>query len=253
MLMNLSDPVLAALIGASATTVGALIQLRLSWRREMRERAKGQPITKKSRRGPVLFVFALMIASAIGGFALSQYLLDWRNGDRDTLRAEVQAKLAEISASAAQLERTRIKEMEHTGKDLQQASSGFQKVEAVRLDAEPAAASVMVGPCRASASDSEGASRKDCTERSAVRVSVCAKVPAVATVKEVQLFTRLEDSQQPWPEARVQPGQDAGQARFQEKFFEQPDGDGAKQVCQGFAHWSAEKSRVARIVVRYAP
>jgi hypothetical protein len=245
MVMNLSDPVLAALIGASATTVGALIQLRLSWKREMRERAKGQPITKKSRRGPVLFVFALMVASAVGGFALSQYLLDWKNADRDTLRAEVQAKLAEISASAAQLERTRIKE-------LQQASPGFQKVEALRLDAEPAAASVTVGPCRAPA-ETEGASRKDCTERSAVRVSVCAKVPAVATVKEVQLFTRLEDSQQPWPEARVQPGQDAGQARFQEKFFEQPDGEGAKQVCQGFAHWSGEKSRVARIVVRYAP
>jgi hypothetical protein len=185
-----------------------------------------------------------MIASAVGGFALSQYLLEWRNGDRDTLRAEFQAKLAEISASAAQLERARIKEM-------QQGAAGLQKVEAVRLDAEPAAASVMVGPCRASGSDAESPSRKDCTERSAVRVSVCAKVPAVATVKEVQLFTRLEDSQQPWVEARVQPGQDAGQARFQEKFFEQPDSDGAKQVCQGFAHWSSEKSRVARILVRY--
>jgi hypothetical protein len=236
---NLSDPVLAALIGAGATTVAALVQLRLSWRKEMRERERGQPITKKSRRGPVLFVFALLIAAAVGGFSLSQYLIAWRNGDRDTLREEMQAKLAEISASAAQLERARMKEYQDAAPGLQR-----ERAEAVRLDAEPAAASVMVGPCRP---------EKECSEQTAVRVAVCAKVPALATVKEVSLFTRFEDSQQPWQDARVQAGQDAGQARFQEKFFEKPDADGSKQVCQGFAHWSAEKSRVARILVRYAP
>jgi hypothetical protein len=94
--MNLSDPVLAAMIGASATMVTALIQLRLSWKKELKERERGQPISKKSRRGPVLLVFALMIASAVGGFAGSQYFNAWRNGDRDALRDEMRAKLAEI-------------------------------------------------------------------------------------------------------------------------------------------------------------
>jgi hypothetical protein len=94
--LNLSDPVLAAMIGAGATTITALIQLRLSWRKELRERERGQPITKKSRRGPVLLVFALMVAAAVGGFSGSQYLMAWRNGDRDALREEMRAKLAEI-------------------------------------------------------------------------------------------------------------------------------------------------------------
>ena len=94
--MNLSDPVLAAMIGASATMVTALIQLRLSWKKELKERERGQPISKKSRRGPVLLVFALMIASAVGGFAGSQYFTAWRNGERDALREEMRAKLAEI-------------------------------------------------------------------------------------------------------------------------------------------------------------
>ncbi len=49
----------------------------------------------------------------------------------------------------------------------------------------------------------------------------------------------------------MQAGQDAGQARFAEKFTERPDGD-AKQVCQRFANWSGEKSRIARILVKYA-
>jgi hypothetical protein len=94
--MNMPDAVLAALIGASATTITALIQLRLSWRKELRERERGQPISKKSRRGPVLLVVALMVGSAVGGFAGAQYLHEWRNDGRDALRDEVRAKLAEI-------------------------------------------------------------------------------------------------------------------------------------------------------------
>src|SRR5512134_2727975 len=101
---------MAALIGAAATVLAALVQLRLSWRNELKERERGQPITKKSRRGPVIFVFALMIAAAVGGFALSEYFVSLRNGDRDTLRAELQSQLSKISASAARLEQARLNE-----------------------------------------------------------------------------------------------------------------------------------------------
>jgi hypothetical protein len=94
--LNLSDPVLAAMIGASATMVTALIQLRLSWRKELKERERGQPISKKSRRGPVLLVFALMIASGVGGFAGSQYLMAWRNAGNDDLRAKLEQIHAEM-------------------------------------------------------------------------------------------------------------------------------------------------------------
>jgi len=85
-----------------------------------------------------------------------------------------------------------------------------------------------------------------------MRVSVCARVPAAATVTEVLLFTRFVDSQQSWPDSRVQAGQDAGQARFVEKVFELPDIEATKQVCHGFVHWNGEKSRLARILVKYA-
>ncbi|MGH8660170.1 MAG: hypothetical protein ACREUB_00225, partial [Burkholderiales bacterium] len=85
--MNLSDPLMAALIGAGATVLAALVQLRLSWRNELKERERGQPITRKTRRGPVILVFALMIAAAVGGFAFSEYLVSLRGEDRDALRA----------------------------------------------------------------------------------------------------------------------------------------------------------------------
>ncbi len=120
--MNFSESIMAALIAAGATVLAALVQLRMSWRRELKERERGQPITKKARRGPVLFVFALMIAAAVGGFALSQYFLSLRNGDRDTLRSELQSKLSEISASAARLEHARLGEREQVEAAVRRAS-----------------------------------------------------------------------------------------------------------------------------------
>jgi len=64
------------------------------------------------------------------------------------------------------------------------------------------------------------------------------------------VFTRLEDAQQSWDEARVQAGQDAGAARF-EAHFERAQGNESKEVCQHFAHWNSQKGRSARILVKY--
>jgi hypothetical protein len=238
---HLSEPVVAAMIGATATVITALVQLRLSWRKELKERERAQPITKKTRRGPVIAVLVLMIAAAVGGFALSQYFVSLREGDRDALRSDLQSKLSEINATALRLEQARLNERK-------QIETEVQRADASRLGEEGAAASVVVAPCKPG---SVPGAREECTEQSAQRVTVCASMPAAASVREVQLYIRSEDSKQPWAEARVQPGQEAGQARFGEKFSERPE-DGAKQICQAFANWSREKSRVARIVVKYA-
>jgi hypothetical protein len=239
---HVSDSVFAAAIGAAATILTALVQLRLSWRKELKERERGQPITKKSRRGPVLAVFALMIAAAVGGFALSQYFVSLREGDRDALRADLQSKLSEINATAVRLEQARTNERKQIEADVQHA-------DASHLGDEGAAASVVVGPC-----NSEGfpGAKRECTAQSALRIAVCARVPAAASIKEVQLYVRPEDSKQPWADSRVQPGQDVGEARFADKPFERPDDASNKQLCQGFANWSLNSTRVARIVVKYA-
>ena len=235
-----SDSLIAAAIGALATVITALIQLRISWRKELRERERGQPITKKSRRGPVVVVFALMIGAAVGGFALSQYFVSLQTTSREELRADLNAMRAELSATAARVEQSRINERK-------QIETEVQRADALRVGEEGAAASVLVGPCKPMVVPG---AKQECTEQSAMHVTVCASVPAAATVKEVQLYIRGDDKQ-PWPDARVQPGQEAGQARFAEKFSERPE-EGAKQVCQAFANWSPERTRVARIVVKYA-
>jgi hypothetical protein len=237
---HLSEPLVASMIGALATVAAALVQLRISWRKEMKERERGQPITKKTRRGPVIFVFALVVAAGVGGFALSQYFMSLREGDRDALRADLQSKLSEINATAMRLEQARMTER-------RQIETEIQHADASRQGEEGAAASVVVGPCKP---EGVPGAREPCTERSALRVSVCARVPAAANVKEVRLYLRSEDPKQPWTD--VQPGQDAGDARFAEKFSERPDDTSSKQICQGFANWSSDRTRLARIVVKYA-
>src|SRR5215510_7832201 len=136
-----SESLIAAAIGALATVITALIQLRISWRKELRERERGQPITKKSRRGPVVVVFALMIGAAVGGFALSQYFVSLQTTSRDELRADLNAMRAELSATAARVEQSRTNERKEIETEVQRA-------DASRLGDEGAAASVLVGPCK---------------------------------------------------------------------------------------------------------
>ena len=90
----------------------------------------------------MIVVFALMIAAAVGGFALSEYFVSLRYGDRDTLRAELKSRLSEISASAARLEEARLHERE-------KVEAGVLRAVAARVGEEGAAASALVGPCKA--------------------------------------------------------------------------------------------------------
>jgi hypothetical protein len=184
-----------------------------------------------------------MVAAAVGGFAFSQYLLSLLEEDRDSLRGELRTRLSEISATALRLEQARLAER-------RQVESETRQADALRQGEEGVAAVVLVGPCKPENAPPAEAKR-ECREQNAMRIAVCARLPAAATVKEVLLYTQFEDSKQPWAEARVQAGQDVGQARFVDKIFERPDGEAGKQVCQGFVQWNTEKSRLARILVKY--
>ena len=237
--MNMSDPVMAALIGAGATLATALFQLMINARRQAAERAAGKPATRKT--GNWLAIFALMLAAAVGGYALAEYQT-FRNRDDDkVLRQEMQSRLRDIGDAAARLERAGLQRSDQTGADAvltAQRSRGAEGVAAV----------IGLPPCIAIQSAS--GSPAGCNEGNALRASVCAIIPAPAVVTEVQVFTRLEDSAQTWPEARVQPGQDAGAAKFVDAFYERTQAD-AKEVCQRFVHWNAQKARLARILVKY--
>ena len=233
--MNFSDPVMAALIGASATFATALFQLLVNARRQAAERAAGKPASRKT--GNWLAIFALMLAATVGGYALAEYQSFRDREDDKVLRKEMQTRLRDIGNAAVRLEQAGLQ----TDADARLAAER-------RRGAEGVVAVIGLPPCVDSRSAPE--SSAGCNEGTALHASVCATIPATAVVTEVQVFTRLEDSVQPWPEARVQPGQDAGGAKFVDAFYERTQADG-KEVCQRFVHWNS-KARQARLLVKYA-
>jgi len=238
---DLDDRVIAAAVAAAGTIVGALIQLRVAWRKEVSERVRGVPITKKGRRGPVLAVLLLLIAAGVGGFALSQYIVS--QSDRASaalLHGELKAQLAQISAAAERLERATPNDRGPSGRP-----------DDARRGAEDVTVTTTVGPCRTRAVAATDAAPA-CSEQEALRVTLCGSVPASAVVTDMVLYARPEDSPQPWTESRVAPGQEVGRARFADKPFERAESDQTKQVCTGFSAWDAEHPYSARLVVKYA-
>ena len=238
--MNLSDPVMAALIGAGATFATAIFQLTSNARRQAAERAAGKPASRKS--GSWLAIFALVLASLVTGYALSEYQTYSGRQDEKLLRDELLTRVRDISAVAVRLERAATEKNGQSDVDALLAAER-------RRGAEGVAAIISVPPCRAPKAGIQPPA--ECAENDALRTTLCAVVPASATVTEVQVFTRLDDVQQPWDEARVQVGKDTGAAKFVDAHFERAKSNESKEVCQHFAHWNSLKGRSARIVVKY--
>jgi len=237
--MNLSDPVMAALIGASATFATALFQLLVNARRQAVERAAGKPASRKP--GTWLAIFALMLAAAVGGYALSEYQVYRDREDGKLLRQEMQTRLRDIGEAAVRLERAGLQRSD-------QSESEARLVAERKRGAEGVVAIIGLPPCTTGQAGADA--QAACNEANAIRASVCVTIPASATVTEVQLFTRTDDAPQSWTESKVQSGQDAGAAKFVDAFYERTQSD-SKEVCQRFMHWSSQKGRLARVLVKY--
>jgi len=241
-LMNLfafDKSVAAAAIAATGTVIGALIQLRGAWRKELSERARSVPVTKKSRRGPVVALGLLLSAAAVGGFALSQYLVGQSMRDSLALRGELETQVAQISATAVRLERATLSDQDSMG-----------RAAANRRGAEGVAVTAMIGPCHGRVGPTPDPP-PDCAEQDALRVTLCASVPVRAVVAAMDLYARPEASP-PAIESPVAPGQDVGRARFADKPFERPDSEQTKLACAVFASWNGAQAYAARLVVKYS-
>jgi hypothetical protein len=237
--LDLDDRVTAATVAATGTIIGALIQLRVAWRREVQERARGVPVTKKSRRGPVAAVVLLAVAAGVGGFAFSQSLVMKSEHETAALRGELRTQLEQINATATRLELATLSDRQAT------------HAEEARRGPEEITVTATVGPCHARAVAGAEAAPA-CSEQEAQQVTLCASVPASAAAMDIVLYARPEDSTQPWAESRVAPGRDVfGRARFAEKPVERAESDRTKQVCTGFSAWDTEHGYSARLVVKY--
>src|SRR5262245_57326767 len=98
--MGLSETVLAAMIGAAATTLTALTQLMLS----VRAKSKTESRPKRNAMRSFMWMLALLVASAVGGFAYSELRAERTREDTRELRDELTDQLQALVASTAKLE-----------------------------------------------------------------------------------------------------------------------------------------------------
>jgi hypothetical protein len=231
----------------------SLLQLRFSLGRDGGARVQASGGRRKGR-GPFAVLFVIIIASAVGGFALSQWMTENERVSQSVLQHELQDKVDQITRTANQLEQTRA------GVRAEIEAGVLRKI-----GSDGIVVMATVGPCRPSlvvsppgtatppgvTGETAQSAAPVCTESEASAVTLCATIPANATITEIELYTRFAQSETPWSTSRVMAGQESGQARFAEKYLEGPEAPGTKQICQGFAHWSTEHARVARMVVRY--
>jgi len=243
-----SDSVLAAIIAGTATLSASFLQLRSAALREARQSGS----RRKSRLQRLVFI-AIIGGSAVSGFAVSQWLTAGERAAQGALARELQARIAEVSNTAGELEATRAAERsEIEGGVLRRIGSDGIAVAATVPACRIAAASPAAAAPAAAAPAAAAVTAHVCSEAEAVPVTLCATIPASATVTEVALFSRPADADTPWSASRFLPGQESGDARFAEKYSETAAESGTRQVCQAFAHWSADHARVVRMLVRYS-
>jgi hypothetical protein len=250
----MSDAVLASIIAAGATVLTAFLQLRISIGREIAGRGQA-PGSRKKGRAPTAMLFVMLLGAGVGGFAFSQWISESERSAQTVLQHELQARVEEISRTASQLEVTRAgARAEIETEVLRRIGTDGVVVMATVAPCRPALVVTSPGTATPSgvSATTTAPSTSSCTEPEASSVTLCATIPARATVSEVELFTRFADADSPWSANRALAGQETGQARFAEKYTETADNPGTKQVCQGFSHWSADHARVARMVVRYS-
>lgn len=256
----MSDSVLAAIIAGTATLSASFLQFRTA---SLRDGARGQSAAAARRKSRLQRIVLLVIigAAAISGFALSQWLTEGERAAQTVLQHELQARVAEISRTVGELAATRqaaradieagvLRRIGFDGVAVTATVAACRRPAPATAAAVPAAAAVAAAP--GAAADPAAPAAPACTEADAAAVTLCAAIPTSATVTEVALFSRPAGADTPWSASRFLPGQEAGQARFAEKYSEGTPEGGTRQVCQAFTHWSAEHARVVRMIVHYS-
>jgi hypothetical protein len=234
-LNELSPNVVAAVVGAMVTLAAALINLRIAWRREVLSRLQG-PRGGKPRRGLLPAIVFVVVAAAVGGYALALYLMQARESESAMLRTELRQRADQIQSSAERIESARVLER-------YSALADARLTEERRRGAEGVSAAARLAPCRAHAEVA-------CREEDAAHAAVCAALPARAVPLELAVLAGLAGGEGPAVYAPAALGADLGSARIAAKPVERTHGDG-KLLCVEAWSWDAQHALDLRIVVKY--
>jgi hypothetical protein len=235
--MGLSETIVAAVIGAGATMLTAMFQLGIA----LRAKAKSETRPKRSSMRPFVAVFAMLIASAVGGYAYSELRAERVREDTRELRTELSKQLQALALSTAKLELLGDERAEELGLGaLVKGAAPDQVIESV----------IHVPPCQPT-SQAAGNEPANCSESAATSFELCGDIPASATVTAIELYARDDRSIEGWEKSGVVIDRDFGGGRFQASSFAYPADSVTRAVCTRLVHWNSEHGHMARMVVRY--
>jgi hypothetical protein len=232
--MNLSETVIAAMIGAGATVATATFQLVAA----LRSRKADYKPKRGSGLRSTLAVCGLVLGAAVAGFGYSELRVQ---SEREESRA-MEQRISDRLQTLANMQLAQLRNGN--------SEAGLLLTSASTSGAARSEAMARISACRpltpGYAGDPVG-----CDATNANRIALCASVPSQASVLEVQLFAHADSDFTQWDTSRVAADQDIGGARFVAGIYEVEQGADAKAVCAQFLQWNSERGHVARVVVRY--
>jgi len=231
--MGISETIVAAIIGALATMLTAIVQL-------VRNRAPsdGRPKPKKNRMRSVLATIALMIGCIVGGYAWS------------SLRA-VSAK----EELAATMEAEFTKQFAALAARQNPETPGSMNPDPTAIPArngENGASQSLahLPPCRIHTQPDE-VGPVTCTDAVAQPIALCASIPSAAHTTNVRVQARVPKSESPWLE-RDAGALTLGSLHVAAATAEYPVSPDQKSVCTDLANFSVEDTLAVRVIVEYA-
>jgi hypothetical protein len=244
---DLSPNVIGALIGAGATLIAAMINLRIAWRREVVDRLQRSRSTPRGRRGLLIAITILVAAAGVGGYAGALYVMQRDQQHTLTMRAELQQQIAQIKETAMRFEQTRLGERASI-------ESEARLLEDRRRGAEGVAATARIAPCPARPiAGATPVEQPSCAESDAVQVAVCTSIPVGAAVVEATPQARFDGDIADWNDRRMTLGARTDRARFAVQPFERAESATTRQVCLDVWSWDSQRALDVRLLVKYLP
>ena len=231
--MGISETIVAAIIGALATMLTAIVQL-------VRNRAPsdGRPKPKKNRMRSVLATIALMIGCIVGGYAWSSLRAV---SAKEELAATMEAEFTKQFAALAARQNPEAPGSMNSDPTAIPARNG-----------ENGASQSLahLPPCRIHTQPDE-VGPVTCTDAVAQPIALCASIPSAAHTTNVRVQARVPKSESPWLE-RDAGALTLGSLHVAAATAEYPVSPDQKSVCTDLANFSVEDTLAVRVIVEYA-
>jgi hypothetical protein len=235
--MGISETIVAAIIGALATMLTAIVQL-------IRNRSTSDGSKpKKNRIRSLTATIALMIGCIVGGYAWSSLRAV---SAKEDLKATMESEFTKQFAALAARQNPQTANSANGGG----ANTSGAAIPARNGKAGTAESLAHLPPCRIHSQPDE-VGPVTCTESMAQPIALCASIPSAAHTTNVRIQARVPNSESSWQE-RDAGAPTLGSLHIAAASAEYPVSADQKSVCTDISNYSVDDTLAVRVIVEYA-